>query len=428
MKKILMGCAAAAWISLGLAACDNVTEFDDLGDGGTDTDTDTDTDADTDTDVDDSLTGVDLLVMIDNSGSMSQEQAMLATSLFSLVSALTSPLPDAAYSQVDDLRIAVITSNMGLSSNGDVNDQYWPGGDAPTGCHDRGDNGRFQPITATSVDLANDVIQCDATAAQCPEGWTCAGIDDFSGVGLCHTDGATAMACAAIPDVDWTETSAGNPNPDLALQASCLAQQGTEGCGWEQQLASVDTALRRSDQHEFLEDDHLLAILVVTDEDDCSMNDAEGLFSQPEVADQSQNTVNIACGEHPEYLHNTSYFYDTITSIKGPSHVVFAAVTGVPYQGDAADACQGPGDAIGACLDQAEMELITEQVDGGAWYYTPACTRTVDTVEVTKAYPARRFVELASEFGANSFVYSICNEDWSPAFAMVNAMIASKID
>ena len=41
--------------------------------------------------------GVDVLLVVDNSGSMAEEQQMLSTAVFTLVAALTDPLPDAAY-------------------------------------------------------------------------------------------------------------------------------------------------------------------------------------------------------------------------------------------------------------------------------------------------------------------------------------------
>jgi hypothetical protein len=49
-------------------------------------------------------------------------------------------------------------------------------------------------------------------------------------------------------------------------------------------------------------------------------------------------------------------------------------------------------------------------------------------VQVTDAYPGRRFVELAnSYFGGDSYIFSHCNADWSPAFDALGVMIASKL-
>jgi hypothetical protein len=369
--------------------------------------------------------GVDMLFVVDDSGSMAEEQSILATSFYLLVNALANPLPTWGYDAVDSLRIAVTTSNMGLSSNGESNDQYWPGGDAPGNCHDLGDNGAFQAIDVASVDVQNDVIKCADGAAQCPPGWACVGVDPATGVGRCHTDGPTAVAC---PDLGapWAESSAGAPNPSLITQAACLAQRGTDGCGFEQQLSSAATALARGDHAAFLAPSHLLAVLVVTDEEDCSMEDGKSLFETDEVALASPNKVNVACGEHPEYLFDPEHFYDAFVAAKGtPGAVIFAAIAGVPY-GDqpGADECQGLGSTLGGCLAQGAMQLAQVQHEDGGWYYDYACERG----ELTKAYPGRRYVELANEhFGDMGYVFSICNEDWSPAMEEVANLIGAKI-
>ena len=64
------------------------------GDTGADLDSDADSDSDSDADTipDIDYTGVDILIVVDNSGSMLEEQAMLATNIFTLVNALYNPV------------------------------------------------------------------------------------------------------------------------------------------------------------------------------------------------------------------------------------------------------------------------------------------------------------------------------------------------
>ena len=383
--------------------------------------------------------GVDLLIAVDDSVSMAEEQAILATSFFPLVNALASPIQtdypetDWPYPAADELRIAVVTSNMGLSAFGAEMDGYWPG-DVPPECAGRGDDGVFQGFTLESVTVQNDVIPCAATAAQCPAGWTCADIAADTGVGVCHTDDATAVECPGVGS-SWAEATDEAPNPQLAIQASCLSQQGIDGCEFEQPLQSAATALLRADQEEFLHDSHLLAIVVVSDEDDCSIENAwiagedVGLFEEDEVVEADAGQLDLACGDHPEDLFPTGHFYDAFVEAKGPSSVMFVAIAGVPYGAEAgAPACQGAGDQLGECLAQDEMQLTPEQPnlpDDAAWHYHPACTRSVGETEVARATPGRRYVELANEsFGNMGYVYSICNADWSPAMAEIARTIA----
>ena len=154
------------------------------------------------------------------------------------------------------------------------------------------------------------------------------------------------------------------------------------------------------------------------------MENGEGLFGEDEIQDQGAMKVNIACGNHPQYLYTPSDFYDFYTSIKPEGAVFFAAIVGVPFGDDPGAAeCEGFGDAIGDCLVQGEMDLVPEQV-GGTWYFRPACTRSEGPTEVTRAYPGRRYVQLANEnFETMSYVYSICNADWSPAFEAIGTRI-----
>jgi hypothetical protein len=439
MMTVLALALAAGW-----AGCDQVEEPDDMADGGDadgDTDGDTDGDADGDTDGDSdadlNLTGVDILVVVDNSISMSQEQAVLASAVYPLVNALAAPIhteyPETnwPYAAIDDMRLAVVSSDMGFSYDGQNNNDNWPGSTLPYGCDaptGLGDNGAFQEIGVGTVELANDAIPCDETAAQCPEGWTCAGAeesDETPGQGVCHTDGSTTLSC---PDLagDWDETSSAAPNPDFTVLAACLAMQGTGGCGFEQQLQSAATALARTDQAAFFATDHLLAVIVVSDEEDCSMLDGPGLFAEDEVVNQEELKLNVACGNHPEHLFPVGHFYDAFVAAKAPGAVVFAAIAGVPHEGAAAAACQGPGNQLDGCLDQNEMQLVAEQPDAPmsmTWFFRPACARSVGDEEVTRAYPGRRYVGLAQEFGSRGYVYSICNDDWMPAFSSIGALI-----
>ena len=64
-----------------------------------------------------------------------------------------------------------------------------------------------------------------------------------------------------------------NYDGDIADVFGCLARLGTEGCGLEEQLASVRAALTRGRSEGFLRDDAYLAVILISDEDDCSVYD-----------------------------------------------------------------------------------------------------------------------------------------------------------
>jgi hypothetical protein len=60
-------------------------------------------------------------------------------------------------------------------------------------------------------------------------------------------------------------------------------------------------------------------------------------------------------------------------------------------------------------------------------HFAPACERVdpVTQAAVTSARPGRRYVKVAQAFGCASYVYSICNEDWSGAMVEIARLIAN---
>lgn len=84
-------------------------------------------------------------------------------------------------------------------------------------------------------------------------------------------DGAFQQRCSMSRK--WLEKG----DPNLASTFACAAQLGTDGPGWEMQLHASELALgaRVADGTNagFLRDDALLAVVYLTDEDDCSRRD-----------------------------------------------------------------------------------------------------------------------------------------------------------
>ena len=399
------------------------------GDVDGDNDIDADADADADADTDGELNGVDLLLVVDNSASMAEEQNTLATSVYNLVNALVTRAQDSALSAVESVRVAVVSSDMGLQYGEDGRTDGVP---SIATCEAVvGDDGVFLNEIPESVAVLSNVIACDPGGEQCPSsGWTC--VDGF-----CVAPGgvdAAPVACAPLSAGPWVDNAAVSSNADFVNNVSCLSDVGTDGCGIEQPLSAGIKALIRQTQRGFVQNDHVLAVVVVSDEEDCSIEDP-GLFTTPEWQDQI--SINTACNypaaNNSDFLFDTDYFYDRLVDVKGGREdaVVFAAVVGVPNDNSS---CQGNGDQIGECLDNPDMELIpqafTDPVVGVQYtHFRPACTRQNDAnVDVTIARPGRRFVETAEQFGAQGYVYSICNEDWTPAMDNIVQMITDRIN
>ena len=424
-KTVWAGCL----IAVAVAACD-VSEIDVDGMFGDKDDTSaTDGDGDSETLGEDagdpgivtSLDGVDILLVVDNSGSMAEEQAILATTFYNLVSTLLSPLDgDSAVG----VRVAVTTTDMGLQYGWD---RLTDGVVAVNSCTDlNGDDGAFLPIPShlATVEIQSGVIPCEDGGDQCPAQFTCNG-------GYCVAPGGnTTVNCISggtngdniIEVADSASTS------ELATTAACLAVQGTDGCGVEQQLSAATRALEVNPA--FLVDTHALQVIIVTDEEDCSVQDP-GLYQTPEWLSGPGSLLNVACNypaDNNEYLFETTGIREALIAAKGAAaDVMFAAIVGVPV----GDACQGSGDAVGDCLSQSEMELQNGEfftADGNPYYhFVPACIRMESNDEVTSARPGRRFVELAQRFGDQGYVYSICNQDWTPAAAAIAGRLMTRL-
>lgn len=90
---------------------------------------------------------------------------------------------------------------------------------------------------------------------------------------------------------------------DLAATFGCMASVGVGGCGLEQPLESVYRALHDPipDNQGFLRDDALLAVVFVTDEDDCSAPTSSDLYASAKTLGPVDSfrcfQYGVACGE-----------------------------------------------------------------------------------------------------------------------------------
>src|SRR5439155_6626169 len=83
----------------------------------------------------------------------------------------------------------------------------------------------------------------------------------------------------------------------------CMANRGSRGCGYEHQLGAVDVALHpRPDWNPmnagFLRPDAYLAIIMLTDEDDCSAPDDATAFYMSMAPDGWSDNGRCAAAGH----------------------------------------------------------------------------------------------------------------------------------
>ena len=363
--------------------------------------------------------GVDILIVVDNSISMGQEQSLLSAAIFTLMNELLSPLDGSA--GLTSVRVGVTTTDMGL--------QYgWEReltAASINGCFGMGNDGKMKAISeyASGIEISNGLIPCSNAATHCPSGFSC---DD----GVCNAEaGVSTVSCPSTTGRTSVETTVSIPNTDLALQAACLINQGIEGCGIEQQLSAATRALTVNPG--FLVEAHHLMVMILTDEDDCSVKDP-AFFQTREWVDMSgsHSLQNVACAfpeENGAYLFTAEEIRNFFIEMKNgnPDAVFYTAIVGVP---DVAE-CQGAGTTLFECFDRPEMEptVIYPPLEGYA-LFAPACTRVENGEEVTNAVPGWRFVEMAELFGDNGSIYSICRSNWAPFMDEVAERIRIKVE
>ena len=202
---------------------------------------------------------LDILFMIDNSSSMTElQQKMLDQdpSFMTVLQNLPNGLPN--------IHVAVVSSDMGAPGDST----------ASIMCTTTGDNGVFQ-----------------STAR-----------------GTC-TNTTLAPGATFISNVDGQANYTGN----LSDVFGCIAQLGDRGCGFEQQLASVARALGAdgapppSQNANFLRPDAELAIIILTNEDDCSAPANTTIYSlngfMQNIANPDGPIANYRCNGGPRGGH-----------------------------------------------------------------------------------------------------------------------------
>ena len=336
----------------------------------------------------DPIDKVDLLMVIDNSASMTEEQEKLSREVTRMVRVLSSGdlNPDdgivagADFAPLDSVRVGVVTTDMGTA-----------------------------PFPETCVDSA-------------PLG------DDGQMLSL----GAVERGCEPLYP-RFQEFSNGDDPVSFAFDVTCVATPGAGGCVFEQPLdamlkaitPSADQTLPFRDElgdyfvgtghgdttnKDFLRDDALLVVILLTDEDDCSVRDPN--IFRDDFA-QYPGLRNTRCAIHPQAAWPVSRYVDGLLSLKQPDRLIFAGITGVD-QG----VLSGSG-SFDKLLADSSMDIVVNPVSDEL---LPACES-----EDGRGFPARRIVQVAKGLesgGAESSIHSICADSYTSALDIIVEKVA----
>jgi hypothetical protein len=208
---------------------------------------------------------VDILFVIDNSGSMGEEQAILAQNFGAFIQVLEQEEVEANY------RIGVTTT----------------------------DNGNpWCPVGATTPEAGKLVLSsCKTRLNDFLFNNGAVDVQDLACNDICTLTDAELTITPTTTDFDsnevarpWLENIEGKKNIPASTSTvdafRCFGPQGINGCGFESQLESMYLSLKRAenvdeDEYGFLRAQAILAIVFVTDEVDCSYNkDYSEIFEQ----------------------------------------------------------------------------------------------------------------------------------------------------
>ncbi|MEI8254351.1 MAG: hypothetical protein WCJ30_01630, partial [Deltaproteobacteria bacterium] len=434
---------------------------------------------------------VDLLLMVDNSNSMRENQSNIMGQFRTMIQTLTEPpcISDAnphahacipgdpgerrKYPAVANMHVGVVSSDLGT-----------PGSTVP-GCYnsDLGDDGLLNPIR-------------NGSAMSHHEPW----------VGAPPTFGRPADCMDPNQFPSFIAFTSGVTNATtFTHDFQCNAGLYIGGCGLESQLDAVYRALvihdatsnpgNTSPNAGFLRENALLAIVVLTDEEDGSVRDcrfANGSACEGQGAIDVYNPASTAwssmelnlrfymyqpCGPQDPNWALTRYV-DAANPTQGllslkpghPERILFAAIAGLPLTvpttgsgahvridwnallgtpgtGGAEDFC-GRDSSVLASLTSAEgpISMMAANADPNCAQRTvPACRRqgtTYSPMACTTdlqyfAWPSRRVIEIARRFdespicnGApcnNGLVTSVCSNNYAEAMRQIVAKIQSRL-
>ncbi|MFY0539108.1 hypothetical protein [Nannocystis pusilla] len=193
---------------------------------------------------------IDVLFVIDNTGSMADEQALLAKNIAALVNTER------------DLRIGVTTTDAGNPRCPSAQTTPENGAMATLSCIERVAKSEF---SFNMEDFS----------------YACTDVCDRGALGLVPTPTSLEPEAEVRP---WLERTGGVTNLadeglSLVQALQCALPRGVNGCGFESQLESMRLALLRTmDAHQpeygFLRAEADLVVVILTDELDCSFNPA----------------------------------------------------------------------------------------------------------------------------------------------------------
>jgi hypothetical protein len=318
-------------------------------------------------------TKLDVLFVIDNSGGMVDVRRDLPQ----IIAAFTDPLR-ALPAGLPDLHVGVVTSDLGAGSR-----PLASGGCPKIG----GDRGILQARPACGLD-----------------------------------PGARFLSSARSGTVN-------NFTGSMEQAFACIAAVGAAGCGYEHQLQATRVALHDDvtpENRGFLRDDAVLAIVIVSDEDDCSADPDSDLFTDD--ASFPNTTLDLRCAQVGHLCNGvapplTPFDVPLASCQANPGgrlievRDVVASIRALKTRPDQQILVAG---IFGWPLDSAGARYQYIPTNQGA-FMVPICQSMRG--EAAVGLRLKSFVE---SFGPSGFFVSICDPDFRPTFQRLGQAVAAR--
>jgi hypothetical protein len=291
---------------------------------------------------------------------------------------------------------------------------------------------------------SSDMGAGDGTINACgPTGGGKGGIFQYAPRGDCVATGLDAGA-TYISDVNGVRNYTGS----LEDVFTCMAALGQEGCGFEHQFAAITRALGAdgqappSENQGFLRDDAYLAIVMITNEDDCSASPGVGLFensANTTIDSQLGPPIGFRCNEYGHIcdgVHPDRHAPNGDVNATRTYGSCVSAEDGVLR--NVADVAAG----IKKLKTDPDNQIVFAAISGLAAPYTvhwkspPPGSDTKPWPEISHyrtaadgsfADPSPRISQLVREFGSNGLQLDICGGEFSGALSRIADKIADRI-
>lgn len=315
---------------------------------------------------------VDILFVIDNSVSMASEQKNLARNFPRLIEALRT---DKLAGMIPNVHIGVVSTDLGAGNFTVLQHCETPGGDA----------GRLQ----NKPRIAGCTPPKDA--------W------------ISYVEGKTNIPAGAQDPVERVKEA-----------FSCIAELGTTGCGFEQPLEAARKALdpKLNANPGFLRKDAYLAIVLITDEDDCSSKKPQLYDPNPASFSTLGPSLDFRCfeygvqcdvnGQQPgtrtncrpgfDWLHDVDGYVEFFKGLKPPGRVIFSVIA-------------GPTDEVRVISTAQGAEVAK------------SCRFGNDA----EAVPAIRIKAVSDAFDTRGQFSTICTGDFGPALERLGELIVANL-